>query len=229
MPNKSIVAVVTADLVQSRVYDKKARQELDRAIRQAFGSRQLGSALRQFKVDASGFHITVGDEFQFVSRTLAHLLPFVTHLRARLARLPIEPLPQFRAAIGIGGVTLARSGNAYEQDGPAFVLSRQGLNAMKEVARRREPLTAVVTGNAERNKEFDAVLALMDHVQRRWTRPQFEAVDLALQGATLQQASSKLGVRHQNVHKRLRAAGWFEYQQAQDLLSSWLRTLERVN
>lgn len=229
MTPKGIVAVVTADMISSRRYGKKARTELDRAVRQSFSPRQLPGALRRFKVAATGFHITVGDEFQFVSKNLELVLPFVTHLRARLARLSIEPKPQFRASIGIGTVVLARSDNAYEQDGPAFVLSRRGLNALKEASRGRDQLTTVVTGNPARDREFEAVLALMDHVQRRWTRQQFEAADLALQGATLLQSSAKIGVRYQNVHKRLRAAGWFEYKQAQDLLSEWLLTLEGVN
>jgi hypothetical protein len=229
MASKSIVAVVTADMVNSRRYGKKSRTELDRAVRQSFSPRQLPGSLRDFKVAAAGFHITVGDEFQFVSKNLDLVLPFVTHLRARLARLAIDPKPQFRVSVGVGTVVLARSGNAYEQDGPAFVLSRRGLNALKEASRGRDQLTTVVTGTSDRDREFDAVLALMDHMQRRWTRQQFEAADLALQGATLQEASAKIGVRYQNVHKRLRAAGWFEYKQAQDLLSGWLLTLAGVN
>lgn len=224
----TITAVVTADLVDSRRYGKKARTELDRVIRQSFAGRQLPGALRPFRTAAAGFHITVGDEFQFASQGLGLILPFLTHLRARVVRLPVEPKPQFRVGIGIGTVTLARSDNAYEQDGPAFVMSREALNALKDATRGRGQLTAMATGDAERDRELNTLLALMDYVQRRWTRPQFEAVDLALQGATLQQASVKLGVRHQNVHKRLRAAGWFEFNQAQELLAERLVTLERV-
>lgn len=229
MAPKNLVAVVTADIIRSRRYDKKARTELDRAVRHAFTLRQLPGALRGFRVAAAGFHITVGDEFQFVSKDLGLVPPFLTYLRARLVKLPIEPIVQFRASVGIGTVVLGRSGNAYEQDGPAFIASRQGLDALKEMSRGRDQLTTVVTGDADRDRAFNALLGLMDHVQGRWTRAQFEAADLALQGATLEQSSSKIGVRHQNVYKRLRAAGWFEYQQAQDLLSHWLFTLSGVN
>lgn len=228
MPNRTPVAVVTADLLGSRRYSRKARAELDRTIRQSFAARRLGGALRQFKPAATGFHITVGDEFQFVTDDFAHVVPFITHLRARLARLPLQPRPAFRAAIGIGSVTLVRSVNAYEQDGPAFVRARDGLDALKALTRGRGQRTIVATGQPARDREFSAVLALMDHVQARWTTAQFEAVDLTLQGAILLEAAAKLGIRHQNVSKRLRAAGWYEFNQAQDLVSAWLLTLKGV-
>lgn len=228
MPTRTPVAVVTADLIGSRHYSRKARAELDRTIRQSFAARRLGAALRDFKPAATGFHITVGDEFQFVTDDFAHVLPFLTHLRARLALLPLTPRADFRAAIGVGAVTLARSTNAYEQDGPAFVRAREGLETLKALTRGRGQGTIVVTGDAVRDREFSAVLALMDHVQQRWTAAQFEAVDLTLQGATLLQASSKIGIRHQNVSKRLRAAGWYEFNQAQELVSGWLLTLRGV-
>jgi len=52
--------------------------------------------------------------------------------------------------------------------------------------------------------------ALMEEALERdhWTAAQWEAVGWTMQGLNRQQAARKLKIRHQNVSKRLGAAGW---------------------
>ena len=78
----------------------------------------------------------------------------------------------------------------------------------------------------------DAVLCLTDFIQQSWTVPQWEAVRWSLLGLTREGIASKLKVAHQNVTKRLLAAGWPHFEVAaaflRDLIEQVTRTQERV-
>ena len=111
------------------------------------------------------------------------------------------------ATLEVGEISVAKRSNPYEEDGPAFVRSRQGLD---ELDRMRSPKrwTKLLTGQKGRDSAADAVLCLADYLFEHWTVPQWEAVRWTILGHTRQVISRKLGIAHQNVTKRLLAAGW---------------------
>jgi hypothetical protein len=117
-------------------------------------------------------------------------------------------------------VALGRSARSYERDGPACVRSREALNSLK-----RSQRTAVRCGDAARDRTFDVLFTLMDEIQRRWTREQWHAIDFMLRSNTTLKAAAALGVAHQNVSKRLQAAGWREFDIGLDYVRESLRTL----
>jgi SatD family (SatD) len=206
MPRGSrIVAVMTGDIIASKRYPPRERQRLDRMLHAAFGDmeKRFPGAIHT----RLAFRITAGDEFQCVIRDVPRALEIMTYVRAVVATGGLRPPVRFRASLGVGEISVGKRANPYEEDGPAFVRSRQGLD---ELDRMRSPKrwTKLLTGKKERDSAADAVLCLADYLFEQWTVPQWEAVRWTLLGHTRQEISKKLGIAHQNVTKRLLAAGW---------------------
>lgn len=203
------VAAVTCDIIDSRRYTGVAREKLHDAVARAFKTLTDSTpALDSTKLDV---RVTAGDEFQFVLRKSERALDVVMALRSVLALEDFRPMVRFRAAVGVGEATFrpAKRPNQrpYEWDGPAFVYAREGLEAIQ---RQWSPdrWTALRTSNTASNLQFDVILGLVDRLQRSWTIAQWEAIAWTLKGLSRQETARHLGVRHQNVSKRLSAAGW---------------------
>lgn len=199
------VAVLTADVIGSSRYSPADRRKLDRILRNAFTDVE-----RRFQRSihtGMAFRITAGDEFQCVIADVARAFDILTYVRAAVATGGLDPPLRFRASLGVGALSTAKRENPYEEDGPAFVRSRRGL---EEMVRGRGPArwTKLVTGDAEFDLAMDVVLGLADYVQQHWTVPQWEAVRWSLLGLTREAIARKLKIAHQNVTKRLMAAGW---------------------
>lgn len=218
-----VVAVVTADVINSSRYSREERRKLDRVLRQAFADteRRFPKAIHT----TLAFRITAGDEFQCVIADIAQAFAIVTYLRATAATGGLRPPVRFRASIGVGRMSTPKRVSSYEEDGPAFLKSRQGLDDM---AKGRGPVrwTKLVTGAPELDEPADAVLCLADYVQQAWTVPQCEAIRWSLLGLTREEIGKRLRVAHQNVTKRLQAAGWPNFEVAATFLR---RTLERAS
>jgi len=203
------VAVVTGDVIDSRKYVATSRTRLNNALRRGFDF--VATALPGVALTTIEFRITAGDEFQFVLKAPQRSLESLFLLRSFLAHEAFKPPVRFRAAVGIGQAKYRPARNAnvrpYEWDGPAFVSAREGLDLIKS-QRSPERWTTIVTGNAEIDHEFNAILGLVDHLQRSWTTSQWEAIGWTMRGLKRHETARRLKVAHQNVSKRLSAAGW---------------------
>lgn len=206
---RAVVAVVTADVVNSTGYSPQDRRKVDEIIRRAF-TETSGRYPKAFETSLT-FRITAGDEFQMVVADVGAALSVLTHLRAVAASGPVSPFVRFRASIGVGTISLGGRKSSYENDGEAFVRSRNGL---EELARERAPVrwTKASTGHAEADRTLDALLCLLDYMQESWTVRQWEAVRWSLLGANRNDSAKRLKIRHQNVSKRLKAAGWAQFE-----------------
>ena len=223
------VAVITGDIIGSSRYPRGDRQRVDRMLRAAFreAERRFPGAMHT----RMAFRVTAGDEFQCVVRDVPGVMGILTYLRAVAATGTLEPPLRFRASVGIGDIAVSGRSNPYEEDGVAFARSRRGLEALNE---RRSPLrwTKLLTGERDKDAAADAVLGLADHLFEGWTAPQWEAVRWTILGHTREAVSRRLRIAHQNVTKRLRAAGWAHLEPALSFLAELLRespgTLRRV-
>ena len=63
-------------------------------------------------------------------------------------------------------------------------------------------------GDPARDAAADAVLSLADCLFQGWTIAQWEAVRWEILGARREDIAKRLRIAHQNVTKRLTAAGW---------------------
>jgi SatD family protein len=211
----SRVAVLTADVIGSSAYSRADRRRLDSILRKAFADVEghfPGAIYTRM-----AFRITAGDEFQCVISDVPRALDVVTYVRAFVATGGLRPPVRFRAAIGVGEISTQRRESPYEEDGPAFRHSRRGLELM---AKGRGPVrwTRLITGVSDVDAAADAVLCLADFIEQSWTIPQWEAVRWSVLGLTRESIAKRLHVAHQNVTKRLRAAGWPHFEVAATFL-----------
>jgi hypothetical protein len=223
------IAVITADVVGSSSYSPRDRASVDRILRAAFREteRRFPSSIHT----AMAFRVTAGDEFQCVIADIHRVLQILTHLRAVAATGGLNPPVRFRASIGIGTLSTPKRSNPYEEDGVAFVRARRGLERLDK-GRGPARWTVLSTGNDDIDAAADAVLCLADYVMEGWTVPQWGAVRWALLGLKRKEVARKLKIAHQNVTKRILAAGWLHVELAFGLLGILItkaaRTPQRV-
>jgi hypothetical protein len=211
----SCVAVLTADIIRSTRYTRAERQRVDRVLTKAF--REVIRFYPRALHTKLAFRVTAGDEFQCVFSDVPQSFNILTYLRAVCATSHLRPTLTFRASMGIGDISVGGKTSPYEEDGEAFVRSRRGLEQLAKEKRTR--WTKIITGDPEADEAIDVILLLLDHMQKDWTAPQWEAVRWILMGQTREQVSKKLKVAHQNVTKRLAAAGWHAFKASSDYLT----------
>jgi hypothetical protein len=162
------VAVLTADVVGSSRYSSADRRRLDQVIRKAFADveHRFPDAIHT----RLAFRVTAGDEFQCVIADAQRAPDILAYCRAVVAASGLTPPVRLRASVGIGELSTPKRASPYEEDGPAFVRARNGL---EEIAKARSPIryTKLVTGVSEEDAAADAVLCLTDFIQRSWTVP----------------------------------------------------------
>ena len=202
------VAVVTGDLIRSRDYSASQRGRVNVALHRSFASAI--HATGEKALTQLDFRVTAGDEFQFILGTPSQALDVILLMRSALSQESIKPMIRFRGSVGIGPTKYrpAKGGESrpYEWDGPAFLLAREGLERIKRT--RADRWTTIVTGRSDLNAELDVILGLIDELQRGWTAAQWEAIGWTLRGLTRQDTARRVKVAHQNISKRLSAAGW---------------------
>jgi len=235
------VAVVTADIIESSRYSQQDRRRLDGILRRGFGEveRRFQDAIHT----RLAFRITAGDEFQFVVSAIPRAFSVLMYLRALVAAGGLLPPIRFRASIGVGEMSVPKRASPYEEDGAAFARSRHGLEGMAKSGSRVR-WTTLTTGAPEVDSTADVVLCLVDHMLQSWTVPQWEAIRWSLLGLKREEIARRLRrpstsrsgrspdrgrarIAHQNVTKRLLAAGWPYFQVADSFLLRLLEEAER--
>jgi len=199
------IAVITADIVGSSSYSPQDRRSVDRILHAAF--RETERRFPNSIHTGMAFRITAGDEFQCVIADIPQVLQILTYLRAVAATGGLDPPLHFRASIGIGTLSTRKRPNPYEEDGIAFVRARRGLERLDK-GRGPTRWTVLATGNEDVDVAADAILSLADYVMEGWTVAQWGAVRWALLGLKRKEVARKLKIAHQNVTKRILAAGW---------------------
>jgi hypothetical protein len=217
-PKRKCVAVLTADIINSKGYSSIERRRVNRVLLKSFNQivRLYADAIHT----PLGFRITAGDEFQCVFSDIPNAFDILTYMRALAATSKVHPRLQFRASIGVGGISVSTKSNSYEEDGEAFFRSRMGLD---QLGRFRLGLTRIVTGQSEFDNASNTVLLFMDDLLKDWTAAQWEAIRWTLDGLTREQISRKLQVAHQNITKRLAAARWRQFSGGSVFLSGVLQ------
>jgi hypothetical protein len=216
--NPRTVSVVTADIINSTSYDPHSRRRINTTLKRSFTdlARKYPNAIHT----RLAFRITAGDEFQCVFSNVPQSFELLTYLRSSVAISGVQPLITFRAAIGVGGISVKGKSSPYEEDGEAFVRARLGL---EQLGKRKYRWTKLITQNSEIDRVADLTLMFLDRLQKSWTVPQWEAVKWSLLGLTREDISKKLNVAHQNVTKRLAAAGWQEFKEGSQFLHDLLK------
>jgi hypothetical protein len=202
-----------ADLEGSRAIPVRERRRVDRALDRALRAL-LQRHRAQFRLVPE---VLRGDELQAVLRPEAPALTLLAYLRARFAA-EVGRVPALRAGIGWGGVTRLSPRGAFASEGEAFHRARAALEQAKRG--RSSRLTAWITGDEGFDAVAEAVLRLLDGIQRDWTQPQWEAIAGRLEGKSLEAIARERRIKFQAVSRRLLIAKWPDVEHA-------IRFLER--
>ncbi|UZQ83877.1 SatD family protein [Thermoanaerobacter sp. RKWS2] len=143
------------------------------------------------------FSLMRGDEIQGVVKQVDFLPAVVRSLRYNF--LPAG----LRIGIGVGAISTDIEENSWEMDGEAFYRAREALSLCDKNA-----ITIVKTGDLLIEEAANALFTLLDALQSKWTRAQWEAVMTYEKNGTYKKAAQILKVMPQNVAKRCYAARW---------------------
>jgi hypothetical protein len=169
------------------------------------------------KVLGTRMRLSRGDEIQCI---ITEIPQFAAVLR-RL-RYFIRPL-EIRVGFGVGSVTTpVDTDDPWQMDGPAFHRARQSLMEAKSL---KWTNTYFLAGDNQLDRRINLVLMMIDAIQERWTRAQWEAVDAYEQFKTLKSAGEQLNISYQNVNKRCLAAKWPVIREAEVEIGLWTKEL----
>jgi len=196
------------DVSSSRDLGSEERGELQRQLEALLDrvNRELHEAI------LADFTITVGDEFQGLLVRPGALPELVWRLRDRL------PDVRFWTGVGFGTLDTELEDRAIGMDGPAFHLAREALEAAHDEGLHG----GVFSGFGEDDGVLGGLARLLDWQRQGFTDAQREAVRRVRAGETQTEAARKIGVSRQAVSKRLAAAGWTAYRDAEESLRSLL-------
>ncbi len=201
-----MVAVLTADLINSTAYDKSLLKEVIAVLKAEFDAIS--------KEQDALFTLFRGDSFQGIVKQPQEAL--LIALRIKTAVLKVEnsskkqsnvPVADIRIAIGIGEADYNEKAIT-ESNGEAFHFSGHTLDAMKDENKK----LSIKTSNQNINDEFKVSLKFLDSLTDKWSIASAEVVYYLLKGMKEQQIADLLGRSQAAINLRKKAAGWEEVQ-----------------
>lgn len=198
-----MIAVITADLINSTAYPGELLAQVLKDLKQEFLRLE-----KDFNLRDPGFEISRGDSFQgMVSRpemALAIALRLkCTVLRNSQKKDSKTPEADLRIAIGIGSLDY-KGANLAESNGQAFQFSGRTLDQMKGQGRK----IRLMTPDLETNKEFEVSLFLFEEITDRWSIASAEVIYFLLKDWKEKTIANSLEISQSAVNQRKKAAGW---------------------
>ncbi|HET8855689.1 MAG TPA: hypothetical protein VFM60_07180 [Salinimicrobium sp.] len=202
-----MIAVITADLVDSSNYNEQLLEEVLDTLQSEFKTMQ-----KEYNNSDLRFEVYRGDSFQGIIPEVPNALQIALEIKAAINRIHFKEtqksktyskIADFRMAIGIGSYDFVRETIA-ASNGEAFRYSGRMLDAMKNDSRR----TLLKSPLEEFNEEFNASLYLLDMLTNRWSTASAEVVYYLLKGLKEQEISREIGISQSAVNQRKKASGW---------------------
>jgi hypothetical protein len=191
MPGKN-VAVITGDVITSTGIPENKRAELLACLKQAT------KEARQFANDFVP-EIFQGDSFQGYTQNVSMAL------RVGLYTIMEMIKHGFGLRISVAtGIISFDSGESLTSDGTAFRLSGRNLELLKS----NDQVISVASDNENMNSEWQVHSATLNHLVKRCSSLQAEAIVEMIMGKTQTEAAGHLQIKQPAVQQRLQAAGW---------------------
>ncbi|MEX0995484.1 MAG: hypothetical protein WDZ45_00385 [Flavobacteriaceae bacterium] len=201
-----MVAVLTADLINSRSYDKAFLKEVLLVLKKEFDAIS--------KEHDAIFTLFRGDSFQGIIKHPEEALQIALRLKTAVLKVVNTaqqksnvPVADVRIAIGIGEADYNEKAIA-ESNGEAFHFSGLTLDAMKDENKK----LSLKTSNENTNNEFKVSLKFLDSLAEKWSIASAEVVYYLLKGLKEQQIADVLQRSQAAINLRKKAAGWEEVQ-----------------
>lgn len=202
-----MVAVLTADLVESSLYEEEVLEKVLNALKAEF------THIRDnYGEDNVRLKIYRGDSFQGVIKKPEEALKIALQIKAAVNRIHLKKtkknkayskIADFKIAIGIGTQNIEREAIS-ESNGQAFQFSGRTLDEMKTENRK----TRLKTELEEVNAEFNTSFFLMDTITDKWSTASAEVVYYLLSGLKEREIASEINISQSAVNQRKKAAGW---------------------
>lgn len=201
-----MVAVLTADLINSTSYEKAFLKEVVNVLKTEFEtiSKEMDAIFTIFR----------GDSFQGIVKHPEDALQIALRLKAAVLKVQNKaqkksnmPVADVRIAIGIGEADYNEKAIA-ESNGEAFHYSGHTLDTMKAENKK----LSLKTGNENINGEFKVSLKFLDSLTDKWSIASAEVVFYLLKGMKEQQIADLLKRSQAAINLRKKAAGWEEVQ-----------------
>ncbi|TVZ28484.1 SatD family protein [Gillisia sp. Hel_I_86] len=202
-----MIAVLTADLIDSSLYEEKVLQEVLDTLKQEFEG-----ITREYDQDQVRLQIYRGDSFQGIIKSPENALQIALQIKTAINRIHFKEtvknkayskIADFKIAIGIGEQELEREAIS-ESNGPAFQFSGRTLDEMKTEHRK----TKLKTDFEEINAEFNTSLFLLDTITDKWSTASAEVVYYLLKGLKEREVAEAIHISQSAVNQRKKAAGW---------------------
>lgn len=213
------IAVITADVVASRELAPGRREALYAEVK---------ALLQGLKGEGwiASYELYRGDALQCVAARTPQALRVALLLRsylkaytgARGEREAATGKYDIRTGIGIGGVDFFSQTDLAHSDGPAFRLSGEGLDALKEAPWR----LSVRTADAAFTESLEPAVLLLDAVIQKWTPGQAEAVHYRLKDLKEEEISRRAGVTQPAINQRLKGAQWWAVDALLRYFENWI-------
>lgn len=202
-----MIAVLTADLIDSTLYDEEVLKKVLDTL-----SSEFDHITREYKKNEVRFNIYRGDSFQGIIKDPANALLISLQIKAAVNRIHLKKtrksrtyskIADFKIAIGIGSIDLERKAIA-ESNGQAFQFSGRSLDEMKNENRK----TRLKTPEVEVDDEFNTSFYLMDTITDKWSTAAAEVVYYLLKGLKEREIAEELKITQSAVNQRKKASGW---------------------
>lgn len=176
---------------------------------------------------ASNFMITLGDEFQGLLASTAHLMHIIDFIERSM--FPTR----LRFGIGIGEIhTPITQASPFGMDGPAYHIARDMITVLKASERMSgEPEANMRIGIQENDKlalPVNAALSLMSTIKDEWTEKQVQVINAFMgEGRMKQQTTAQVvGITQPSVQKALAASHFYTYHYALNAVSVALTDIQ---
>lgn len=202
-----MIAVLTADLIDSTLYDEGVLKKVLDTL-----SSEFDNITKEHKKNEVRFNIYRGDSFQGIIKNPADALLISLQIKAAVNRIHLKKtrksrayskIADFKIAIGIGTMDLERKAIA-ESNGQAFQFSGRSLDEMKNENRK----TRLKTPEEEVDDEFNTSFYLMDTITDKWSTAAAEVVYYLLKGLKEREIAEELKITQSAVNQRKKASGW---------------------
>ncbi|SHG34411.1 hypothetical protein SAMN05444483_10976 [Salegentibacter echinorum] len=198
-----MIAVITADLIDSSLYSRTLLNNVLKVLNAEFDNVQ-----QECPNDDLKFKIYRGDSFQGVTTNLKLALQIALRLKSCLNKIKVEREEEVsrvdaKFAIGIGSFDF-KAATLAESNGQAFQFSGRTLDEMKNDTRR----IRLKTTSENINAEFEASLFLLDAIMEKWSRASAEVVYYLLLEMKETEIAEALSISQSAVNQRKKACGW---------------------
>ena len=205
---------IIGDIISSR--ELPDRQQ----VQDTFNKTMQRINLRYHDEIASGFLVTLGDEFQGLLKSGEHILDIIYDIERLMADVPM------RFGIGLGDLdTRLNRDRALGADGPAYHRARKAVDYLKahEESHGSRISNILIIGEEDQSM-LNCLLNMMKCVEDRWAPSQKSVIlDYLRYRDRREDAARRLAKKQPNVSRDFNAGYGTAYVEAYDLIQRTLR------